>query len=333
MMASPTSKRRIHVVATGGTIAGMQTDPALHGYRAGTLGVETLLDAIPNLADLALVTGEQAMNIPSQDMDDQAWLALARRLNVLATMQDVDGIVVTHGTDTMEETAFFIDLTVQAAKPIVFTGAMRPATALSADGPMNMFNAVAVAAAEDAQRRGTLIVMNDTILTARDAYKLHTSRVDAFQAPDRGMIGHVDTGHPVFHAPSLAQLRPAFDIDGWDDLPNVVVLYAHAGMTSGVVDAARAAGAEGLIVAGVGNGNTTAPAFKALADAARHGVAVVRSTRLSEGVVMRNAEVDDDGLGFVVSNEFKPGKARILLQLALTRTRDPRAIQAIFNQA
>ncbi|HEX2528451.1 MAG TPA: type II asparaginase [Geminicoccus sp.] len=330
--ASPAAKPKVHVLATGGTIAGVQADPARHGYTAGASTVETLVEAVPNLQELAAVTAEQVVNIPSQDMDEAVWLTLARRLAAVTARPDTDGIVVTHGTDTLEETAFFVDLTVATFKPIVFTGAMRPATAISADGPLNLFNAVAVAAAPAATGRGTLVVMNDTILSARDAYKLHTSRVETFRAPERGPLGLVDTGCAIFHQPPPATRPPVFELGQRTDLPKVFILHAHAGMTRELIDAACAAGARGLVVAGVGNGNMTAPALAALAGAAAAGLAVVRATRLGEGTVMRNAEVDDDRLGFVVANEFKPGKARALLQLALTTTRDAKAIQAIFDR-
>jgi L-asparaginase len=322
----------IHVVATGGTIAGAQTMPGGHGYAAGSFSVSDLVGAVPDLARIARVQGEQLVNIGSQDMNDRVWLHLARRLNELAIAPGIDGIVVTHGTDTMEETAFFIELTVRSARPIVFTGAMRPATALSADGPANLFDAVALAADPAAAGRGVLVAHDGAVFGARDVYKLHANRLDAFGAPERGPLGRIDGGRATFHLPAApATFRGAFDIGSATRLPTVFVLHAHANMDGTLVEAAVAAGAQGLVIAGVGNGNMTDPALDALEAAARQGVAVVRSTRLPEGVVLRNGEVDDDARGFVAAGELKPGKARVLLQLALLTERDPKRLQALFD--
>ncbi|WP_027133900.1 type II asparaginase [Geminicoccus roseus] len=324
---------RIHVVATGGTIAGAQAVPGGHGYAAGAFTVDALLAAVPDLAGIAHVSAEQLVNIGSQDMNDRVWLTLARRLEQLAASDDVDGIVVTHGTDTMEETAWFAHLTVRTTKPLVFVGSMRPATALGADGPANLRDAVALAADPAASGRGVLVVLNDTIHGARDAYKLHASRVDAFRSPERGPLGRFEGGRPCFTLPPLAAGQGSFPLGDAQALPLVFILYAHASMGRELIDAALAAGAAGLVIAGVGNGNMTDPALDALQEAAARGVAVVRSTRLPEGAVLRNGEVDDDARGFIAAREFKPGKARVLLQLALLSSRDPKALQEVFDQA
>lgn len=327
------SKPRIHVVATGGTIAGAQAAGSPHGYTAGLFTIEALIDAVPPLQTVARLTGEQLVSIGSQDMNDAVWLALARRLNELAADPAIDGVVVTHGTDTMEETAWFIALTVRTDKPIVFVGAMRPATAISADGPINLFNATALAADPAARGRGVLVVLNDTIFGARDVQKTHTSRVDAFCAPDQGPLGRIENGRAAFLLPKGTDARPdAFDLGAVRALPSVLILHAHAGMDRTLIDAAVAAKAAGLVIAGVGNGNMTELALDALQEAARAKVAVVRSTRLQAGAVLRNGEVDDDRRGFVAANMLKPGKARVLLQLALLSTRDPAAIQALFDR-
>jgi L-asparaginase len=324
----------IHVVATGGTIAGAQVKPGGHGYAAGSFSVGDLVRAVPQLDGIARIEGEQLVNIGSQDMNDRVWLQLARRLHELARQPGIDGIVVTHGTDTMEETAYFIELTVRAARPVVFAGAMRPATALGADGPANLFDAVALAADPAAAGRGVLVVHGGAVFGARDVYKLHANRLDAFGAPGRGPLGRVDGGRAIFHAPAApSALRGAFDLGPLTRLPTVFVLHAHANMDGTLVEAAVAAGAQGLVIAGVGNGNMTDPALDALEAAARKGVAVVRSTRLPGGVVLRNGEVDDDARGFVAAGELKPGKARVLLQLALLGGRDPSRLQALFDSA
>jgi L-asparaginase len=330
---SPPSRPRIHILATGGTIAGAQAVPGGQGYAAGTFTVDALLAAVPDLAGIARVDGEQLVNIGSQDMNDRVWLKLARRLDELAALPEVDGIVVTHGTDTMEETAWFAHLAVRTTKPVVFVGSMRPATALGTDGPVNLRDAVALAADPAAAGRGVLVVLNDTIHGARDAYKVHASRVDAFRSPERGPLGRFEGGRPCFTLPPMAGSQGAFPLSDVQALPSVFILYAHANMGRELIDAALAAGAAGLVIAGVGNGNMTDPALDALQEIAAQGVAVVRSTRLSEGAVLRNGEVDDDARGFIAAREFKPGKARVLLQLALLSTRDPSALQAVFDRS
>lgn len=329
---SPT-RPRIFIAATGGTIAGAQADVGQHGYTAGTLGVDALIAAVPRMRDLAEVTGEQVMNIPSQDMDDAAWLKLARRLQELENRDDITGIVVTHGTDTLEETALFVALTVKAAKPIIFTGAMRPATAIGADGPANLYNAVAVAASPQAAPCGVLAVFNDQIHHAARVYKTHTTRVDAFQSGDAGAAGAVDTGHvgAINGCPAVPP-APLVAIGDIQALPRVEIIEAHAGMGRELIDAAVKAGARGLVLAGVGNGNATKAALAALADARAHGVVVVRSSRVAVGPTLRNAEVDDDKLGFVASGLYRPSKARVLLQLALLKSGDPATIQALFDR-
>lgn len=327
------AKPNVFIAATGGTIAGAQTNVEQHGYTAGTIGVAALIVAVPQLKDIATVTGEQVMNIPSQDMNDAAWLKLAKRLQELELSQGVDGIVVTHGTDTMEETSLFVALTVSTPKPIVFTGSMRPATAISPDGPMNLYNAVAVAGSPLAKSCGVIVVFNDQINAARNVYKTNTTRLDAFQSVDRGPAGAVDTGKTdVFQGcAGGAYTEPKFPIDKITSLPKVDILYAYAGMGRDLIDAAVAAGAKGLVIAGVGDGNFTVDAFAGLRDAHKKGVVVVRDTRVASGFTTRNAEVNDDVEGFVAADEFKPSKARIILQIALLKTSAPIEIQKDFD--
>jgi L-asparaginase len=326
-------KPNVFIAATGGTIAGAQTDVEKHAYAAGTLGIDALIVAVPQLKDIATVTGEQVMNIPSQDMGDAAWLKLAKRLQELEQASTVDGIVVTHGTDTMEETSLFVALTVSTPKPIVFTGSMRPATAISADGPMNLYNAVAVAGSLSAKSCGVIVVFNDQINAARNVYKTDTTRLDAFQSVDRGPIGAVDTGKVDVFSGCAGSVHsgPQFPIDEIRNLPKVDILYAYAGMGRGLIDAAVAAGARGLVIAGVGDGNFTAEALAGLRDARSKGVIVVRSTRVVSGFTTRNAEMNDDAEGFVAAGEFKPSKARVILQIALLKTSSPIDIQKDFD--
>jgi L-asparaginase len=240
---------------------------------------------------------------------------------------DVNGIVVAHGTDTLEETSLFVALTVATPKPIVFTGSMRPTTAISADGPMNLYNTVAVAGSSQAKSCGVLVVFNDQIQAARYVYKTNTTRLDAFQSVDRGPIGADDTGHVVlFNACAGSAYRePKVLIDSIPTLPKVDIVYGYAGMSRDLIDAAVAAGAKGLVIAGVGDGNFTNEALAGLRDAHTKGVVIVRSTRVVSGFTVRDAEVNDDTEGFVAAREFKPSKARVILQIALLKTSSQRS--------
>lgn len=322
---------RLRLLATGGTIAGAQTGGE-RSYKAATLSAEALVAAVPQLAELAQIEVEQVAAIGSQDMDDATWLKLAARTQAAVEAAETAGVVITHGTDTMEETAFFLNLVVRTEKPVVLVGAMRPATAMSADGPMNLYNAVAVAAHPEAARRGVLVVANDEIHFAREVAKTNTTQVGTFRASHRGLAGLVNAGRLHLYAPPVRRhtARSEFSVAGLGALPRVDIVYAHAGMGRDLIDAAVRAGARGLVLAGVGDGNLAAAALPAAAEAARAGVAVVRSSRTGGGVVERNIEVDDDRLGFIVADELNPQKARVLLMAGLTRTGDARELQRLF---
>jgi L-asparaginase len=265
-------------------------------------------------------------------MNDAVWLKLAKRINQLAQQADVDGIVITHGTDTMEETAYFLNLTVHTKKPVVMTGSMRPSTALSADGPLNIYNAVAVAGQKEAWGRGVLVVANDKILPAREIIKTSATDVETFQAPGFGWIGTVHYGVARYYRVpfTLHTYQSEFNVDNVEKLPKVNIIYMHASATGELIDDAVENGAQGIVVAGVGNGNMTDAAVDALARAAKKGVVCVRSTRVPMGYIDRNVELDDDALGFVAAYQLNAQKARVLLKLALLKTKDPRVIQEYF---
>lgn len=322
---------RIHILATGGTIAGLPNQTG--GYQAGKLSVEDLIAGLPSLAALARLSVHRVASIGSQDMDDALWLTLARAAQAAADRDDLDGIVITHGTDTMEETAYFLSLVVRTRKPIVLVGAMRPATALSADGPGNLFNAIAVAAHPESAGRGVLVVADDEIHFAREVAKTNTTQVGTFRSTARGLAGLVHQGRLHLYAPPARQHTHAspFAIAALTHLPRVDIVYAHAGMDAALIQAAVAAGAQGLVLAGMGHGNIAARTVPALTAAIGAGIAVVRSTRTGGGVVERNVELDDDRLGFIAAEELNPAKARVLLQLGLTQTRDPRTLQTLFH--
>src|SRR3954465_8461126 len=325
---------RIRLLATGGTIAGAQAKPGDYGYKPGAFDVQDLISAVPSLSTLGAITGEQVVNIGSQDMNDEVWLKLANRLNSVLSSPDYDAAVITHGTDPLEETSYFLSLVTHSAKPVVMVGSMRPATAVSADGPGNLYNAVAAAANSGARGRGVLVALNDQLDYARNVSKTNTSNVQTFVSLNRGPAALVNTGKVTwFQAMDKKQgAASAFSIDGLTKLPRVDILYAYPNMSVDLIDAAIRDGAQGLVIAGVGDGNMTQPALDRLTDAAKSGVVVVRSSRVGSGIVYRNNEVNDDKLGFVASGELNPGKSRVLLQLALTKTKDPGQIQQMFDE-
>ncbi|HET9598236.1 MAG TPA: type II asparaginase [Anaeromyxobacteraceae bacterium] len=332
--ANQPMKPAVTLLATGGTIAGAQPKPGEVGYKAGAFSVDALIGAVPGLKDIATVSGEQISNIGSQDMNDAVWIKLARRVNELQAKPEVKGIVITHGTDTMEETGYFLNLVTKGDKPVVLVGSMRPATAISADGPMNLYNATAVAVDPAARGRGALVVLNDTIHYAREVEKTHTTSLQTFVSPNRGPAGRVLFGKAEFFAPPVPKhtTGSAFAGNVPDALPPVSVLYAYANVGKEQVDAAVNAGAKGIVLAGVGDGNATAAMIDALAAAAKKGIVVVRSSRTGSGAVVRNVELDDDKLGFVAAMELNPQKARVLLQQALTKTKDVAAVQKMFEE-
>jgi L-asparaginase len=325
---------KVRVLATGGTIAGAQASATDYGYKSGAYDVNSLIKAVPNLDKLAVITGEQVANIGSQDMNDEIWLKLAKRVNASLAEPGVDAVLITHGTDTLEETSYFLSLVTKSDKPVVMVGSMRPATATSADGPGNIYNGVAVATNPGAKGKGTLVVLNDTIHYARNVVKTDTTSVQTFESINRGPAGLVNTGKIFWFEPMDKKVGKAteFSIDALDKLPRVDIIYAHANMSADLIEAAIRNGAKGIVVAGVGDGNMTTPALDALTKAAKDGIVVVRSSRLPSGITLRNNEVNDDEKGFVASGELNPAKSRVLLQLALTKTKDPVAIQRMFYE-
>ena len=323
----------IAVLATGGTIAGAAATDVQAGYTSGQVGVEQLIAAVPQAKKLATLRGEQVSNIGSQDMNDEVWLKLAGRVNALAAMPDVAGIVITHGTDTIEETAYFLNLVVKTRKPVVLTAAMRPATALSADGPLNFYNAVAVAANKDAGGKGVLVVINDWIHGAASLTKTSTTAVQTFLSPLSGLIGTVAYGKAEFNRGPVGRhtMDSEFALQGVTALPRVDIIMAYENMDGALIDAAVAAGAKGLVIAGVGNGNLTQAAANALAAQAKKGIVCVRASRVAIGRVERNVELDDDKLGFVASLDKNPQKARVLLRLALLKSSTAADVQQKFR--
>ncbi|WP_053843807.1 asparaginase [Paracidovorax avenae] len=326
------AKPRIVIVATGGTIAGAGASSAnVNAYQSAVVGVDKLLAAVPELRNVADVRGEQLLQIGSESFNNQRWYQLARRVSDLLKSDDVDGVVITHGTDTMEETAYLLNLTLKSTKPVVLTGAMRPSTALSADGPLNVYNAVIVAGSKQAAGLGTLVVMNDEIHGARDLTKIQSLKVETFHS-QYGPLGMVAEGQPRFYRiparPHTTQSE--FDIEQIPQMAETNVVYTHGNMNRIALDAFAAAGSKGIVWAGFGAGSVPDYMDAPLKEARAKGMVIVRTTRLAYGYTVRNGETNDDKNDYVVAEDQNPGKARILLALALTKTRDTRELQRIF---
>ena len=332
--AAQGKKPKVVILATGGTIAGSAAASTSAGYQSGAVAVDALIAAVPTLKDIADVSGEQIASIGSQDMNDEVWLKLGKRVNEILAKPDVAGIAITHGTDTMEETSYFLNLVVKSDKPVVLTGSMRPSTAMSADGPLNIYNAVAIAADPTARGRGVLVTVDDDIHSGHDIVKTHTTDVGTMASGEAGLIGATLFGKQTWYRrPAAVNTKQSeFSIDGVTALPRVDIIYAHANMSPDVITSAAEHGAKGLVIAGVGDGNMTAPAVEAIKAAIAKGVVVVRSSRTNGGIIRRNIELNDDEMGTVASMELNPAKARVLLQLALLKTKDAKAIQGYFDR-
>ncbi|MBZ7930618.1 asparaginase, partial [Campylobacter molothri] len=317
-------KPRIAILATGGTIAGVINDAiSTTGYKAGALDIEVLLNAVPQIKEIASIVGYQVSNIDSSDMSNEIQLKLAKKINKLLAKDEIDAVVITHGTDTMEESAYFLHLTIKSDKPVILTGAMRPSTAMSADGSKNLYNAVALAINVKSKSKGVMIVMNDRILSARAAVKTHTLNLDAFSSPDFGDLGYILDGKVYFYntIEKLHTKNTPFDIDYLEDLPKVDILYTYSNDGNGI--AAKALfenGSQALVIAGSGSGNIHENQKNILKELMKKNLIVAISSRIQTGEVILSKE--DENLGFICAQDLNPQKARILLMLALTKTKD-----------
>ncbi len=327
-------KRHITILATGGTISGKTRDSAATGeYVSGLFSVEELLGAVPELAEVANVSTVQVANIGSENMTEDVWLGLADYINSRDGDPSVDGFVVLHGTDTMEETAYFLHLVAKTGKPIVFTGAMRPANAVSADGSGNILSAVQTAVHGNSAGRGVLVVFGSRIFSARDVVKLDAVNLDAFGAPNAGPCGAITRGVPQFHHRPITRhtVDSEFSVPEGDGLPRVEIIYGHAGQRADVASAVLGLDrVEGIVHAGVGAGNIHQSVKPILREAVRNGIPVVASSRVVAGMVPFSAH-DAQTDGFVFAGNLNPQKARVLLQLALMKTSDAAELQWMFD--
>ncbi|MFJ4143241.1 type II asparaginase [Pseudomonas sp. NPDC089734] len=319
----------VAVLATGGTIAGTaESSTQTTGYKPGVLSAEALLKSVPSLGKVAQVTGEQVANVGSDDMDNEILLKLAKRVNELLSDKEVSGVVVTHGTDTLEETAYFLNLVVKSDKPVVVTGSMRPATAIGADGPSNILQAVTVAASPEARGRGVMIVLNDRIGSARYTTKSDANALDTFKSVGSGYLGTLVNQQPLFEM-RLAKKHTTdtpFDVSKLNALPKVDIIYGYQNDNGYMFDAAVENKAKGIVVAGVGAGSESRFIRPAIKNAIDKGVVVVRSTRTGGGFIPEDAAYFG-----LLGDSLNPQKARILLMLALTVSSDPARIQEMLH--
>ncbi len=337
-LAQTSPKPVVYVLATGGTISGRGDSPTnLTDYRSGSVAGEQLVAGVPEIGRIADVRVEQVANVSSTDIGPTHWLALATRINrIFADEPGVSGVVVTHGTNTLEETAYFLNLTVRHDRPVVLVGSMRPSTAISADGPINLLNGVRTAMAPDARGKGVLVVLNDEINAARDVTKTNTLRVETFRAPELGLLGYVDGDRVSFYRASTRRhtARSEFDVSTVTRLPTVAIVYSYSGAGTAPLDAAVASGAEGIVIAGTGNGLVSSEERGVLRRIAAmdpaHRPVVVRSARVGNGRVTPSSEYD--ALHTIAADNLNPQKARVLLMLALTRTRDRAEITRMFAE-
>jgi glutamin-(asparagin-)ase len=320
------------ILATGGTIAGAGASAVNSAtYAAAKVGVDKLIAGLPELSKIANVRGEQVFQVASESLTNDNLLTLAKRVSALSKQADVDGIVITHGTDTLEETAYFLTLTVHTSKPIVVVGSMRPGTALSADGALNLYDAVSVAGSKDAAGKGVLVTMNDNIDSGRDVSKNVNIKTSAFSS-QWGPLGMVVEGKNYwFRAPVKRHtMNSEFDIDSINALPPVEIAMGYEGVSSIAIDAFAKSGVKAIIHGGTGNGSVANRIVPNLQKARTDGAIIIRSSRVPDGFVIRNAEQPDDKYDWVVAHDLRPQKARILAMVALTKTSDTKELQRIF---
>lgn len=335
MSAQNTASALPHVVlvGTGGTIAGSAAAASGQHYTAGVVSVDDLLASVPGIDNIARLRCEQVFSVDSVELDLPGQLQLARRLAQIVANADVDGVVVTHGTDTMEESAYLIHLLLDTDTPVVLTGAMRPADGPGADGPANLLDAITVAASPEARGLGTLVVFGGAVHSGREVSKRIANRLDAFDSV-HGPLAEVAGGRLLLYGRPVRRFGAsgAFDLAALPaTLPGVEILLTHPDMPASMCTAIVASGAAGIVHAGPGGGNVSTPVAAMLDNARHEGLVIVRSSRAGAGFVSRNGAICDTDRGWVAAGDLNPFKARVLLALALTQTHDPAAIQDIFD--
>ena len=326
--------KNIVILATGGTIAGAGGSPHQAGYLPSKMTADDLIKTVAGIEKFANVNCEQILSIGSQDITDSNWIKIATRANEILNKSDVDGIVITHGTDTLEETAYFLNLTIKSNKPVIVVGAMRPPTSLGADGPINLYNAIALACDSQAQNKGVLVLMADNIFAARDVTKTNASSVEAFAANNSGRIGQTSYGKSeIYYQPTRLHTKDAsFDVNNLYTLPKVDIVHMYAGFDANIIDGLIKPNTAGIVIAGVGDGNVYKDALPKLIAAKKNGIFVFRSSRVGSGFIVPNIEINDDEFGFITADNLSPQKARILAKLALLKTQNLAEIREIFTK-
>ncbi|MGM9992017.1 MAG: asparaginase [Candidatus Bruticola sp.] len=326
---------RVLILGTGGTIAGAANGNSATGYSAAKYSIQEVTANLPGLKQLKVhITMEQTANIASQNMNFQVWKALAERINKAVASNEADAFVITHGTDTLEETAFFLDQVLNLKNPVVMVGATRPATSISADGPKNLLNAIKTAVDIDSFGRGVLVCYNDRIFSARYAVKGSTWNLDTFKASMGGPLGFVDDLKVHYYTGCDSNQKKTFSVnlEKIKELPKVDIIAMYAGASAEAIDYSIKSGAKGIIIAGVGNGNMPDDCLLSCKKAAKLGIVVVRSTRVAENYVHRDHEFKDSDYGTYAAYDLTPQKARILTQLLIaSEVKDPEKIQSAFN--
>ncbi|AEI49178.1 type II asparaginase [Runella slithyformis] len=328
-------KPRVIVLATGGTIAGKGASPDRAAYEAGKIPIQELLVAIPSINTLVDVQGEQIASVGSYKITIDIWLKLAKRINEITANNEADGIVITHGTDTQEETAYFLSLTTGSAKPVVLTGSMRPSTAISTDGPKNLYDAILVAAAPQSQGTGVVLSFNERIYDAKNVTKINTLDVNAFDSPNTGPIGKIYDGQVRYHSQPIAPgPKPFVDISKIAALPKVEIVSMYADASAIPFNALLNEKTDGIVIAGVGNGHYNQAVQEAILKAKSTKTLIVRSSRVVSGntEMATEDEFNDVKMNTIAAIDHTPQKARILLMLALTLTKDREKIQELFRK-
>ncbi|ORY73843.1 L-asparaginase [Leucosporidium creatinivorum] len=317
------------IFATGGTIAGSSaSNTDTTKYTAGVVGIEALVQAVPNILNVTNVVGSQVANTGSVNINSTIILRMAKLANgiLCAENSTTDGLVITHGTDTLEETAFFMDMTVNCKSPVVVVGAMRPSTAISADGPANLLEAVTVAVSPAARNRGAMIVLNDRIGQATYTSKTNANSLDTFQAIEQGYIGGFLSNKPFFYYPaSQPTFKNKFDVTNITELPQVDVLISYQNFDAALIPAAVKAGAKGIVIGGTGAGSTTDVAQPYIEAALAAGIPIVLSSKTNGGAV------PPSGSGAISSGFLNPVKSRLQLQLALATGMGMEEIRGLFE--
>ncbi len=325
---------RVYLFGTGGTISFVgesRTDFANYSYRGRQLTIQEMLARVPEAESLVEVLPEQVINVGSTEVYPEHWITLANRINeAFASDPSAAGVAVTHGTATLEETAYFLNLTVRDPRPVVVTGAMRPPSAMGTDADNNLLDAIRIAASANSVGRGALVVLNNEIQSARDVTKTDSYRVETFQSGHMGFLGYADSDGAVIYYRKPERKHTAdseFDLSNVQELPQVDIAYAYAGVNGTVVDALVEAGVKGIVAAGLGSGGSPSPFMSALRRAIAASVPVVISTHVGTGRVLQTRRFTEDG--YIVADNLHPKKARILLMLGLTVTSDPAELQRI----